>query len=888
MKHKISLFFLFIGFSVAICGQTSAQDSLPLLFHQQLETFLQEKIHLHTDKPHYISGEKIWFRAHLVDAVSHVPFPVSMYVYVELINPMDSVVARVKIRQENDAYHGNLPIPEDVPEGDYTIRAYTAFMRSQDEHYFCTKTIRISDPQARRVHTETQFVFETDRRVRATFRFASPPQSPQMEGRGEPIVPKSVKISINNGTKTDVNINDDGTAAVNFNLPATSRKRVLFLEIVVFQNLYRQFIKVPVPDNDFDVAFFPEGGSLMQGVACKIAFKAMKSNGQATGITGIVYDQSGVEIMAIKSDHLGMGNFRHLAEKGKTYYVICTNDKGQTKRFELPAAIDYGYALAVNQIRNRIMVSVLKPEESTRKDELYLIAHIRGTVYLSIPWDHEISLVLQKEQFPSGVMHFILFDANKNPISERLVFINNNDQAQVSLQPDREQFSARSLVKNKVTLTDSKGEPLTGNFSVSVTSDREVISDTTSNILTQLLLTSDLYGFIENPAFYFQNTPEAASALDFLMLTQGWRRYNIANLAQSRFSQPAFSFETGTVISGTVKSTILGRSVEGLDVNIWSYDGKYFDNTKTDKDGRFYFQGDFPDSTRFMVSAVPRRGITSMVLIPDVENFPERTLPTIPLAAINRNQLTKYADKAEQQYVFEHGERINLLSEVTISAERRPVREAQLALYQPLPPSHTITEKNIEEFPASDMFMLLSRIPGVVIRSFGDIVDNETIKIRGGSPMVVVDDIPTDVVHLTLINPEDVEQIDVIKIAGALPFFESPRNYVPFSPSGSAIMIYLKKGRANSVPLPPSYTKSIMPLGYQQPVEFYAPKYDTPEKKQRQFPDLRTTIHWEPVVQSDGSGIASFEYYTADEITPYTVIIEGVTNDGTIIRQEGK
>ena len=79
-----------------------------------------------------------------------------------------------------------------------------------------------------------------------------------------------------------------------------------------------------------------------------------------------------------------------------------------------------------------------------------------------------------------------------------------------------------------------------------------------------------------------------------------------------------------------------------------------------------------------------------------------------------------------------------------------------------------------------------------------------------------------------------------------------------------------------------------MPLGYQQPVEFYAPKYDTPEKRNAPTPDLRTTIHWQPVVQADSSGVASFEFYTADDPASYSVIIEGLGNDGSIIRKEGK
>jgi len=192
------------------------------VFHSQLAVFPQEKIYLHTDKPYYLSGERIWFRAHLVNAATHIPEPVSRYVYVELINPLDSIVTRVKIlHDDSGAYHGYLLIPDDVPEGDYTIRAYTTFMQSQEEHYFCTKTIRIVDPQARAIHTETKFTFETNRRIQATFRFSSPP----MGGNGTALVPKSVKVSVNDGKMMDLTTDNDGTTGFSFDTPSNSPKR---------------------------------------------------------------------------------------------------------------------------------------------------------------------------------------------------------------------------------------------------------------------------------------------------------------------------------------------------------------------------------------------------------------------------------------------------------------------------------------------------------------------------------------------------------------------------------------------------------------------------------------------------------------------------------------
>ncbi len=866
MTRRILLFSLLVGFSAIACGQNSIADSLALLFHQQLAAFPQEKLYLHTDKPYYITGEKIWFRAHLADAVSHVPSPVSRYVYVELINPLDSIITRAKIREEVAAYYGYMLIPDDIPEGDYTMRAYTSFMRSQDENYFFTKNIRIGDPQARVVHVDTKFTFESDKKVNAAFRFShiSPPG---------PLVPQSVKISVNSGKQMNVKIDDDGVASITFNLPSKSNQRTILLETVAFRHPYRQYIKIPVPDDDFDVTFYPEGGSILEGTSSKIAFKAMKSNGQSTDITGTLYDQAGTEIGEFKSDHLGMGSFSHLSEKGKTYYVVCKNDKDQSKRFNLPAAINQGYSLAVSQVRDKLYVSVLKPAESTQNDELFLLAHTRGIVHFAGLWDFTKNFVtIQREQFPSGVMHVILFDASLNPVSERLVFINNADQAVVTYKPDKENYATRSLVKNQVTLADREGQPLAGSFSVAVTSDKEVTADSTSNILTQLLLTSDLRGYIEDPAYYFQNSTSAGWAMDLLMRTQGWRRYSITDLTHGRFARPTSPLERGPEIAGIVKSVLLSKPAEDVDVTVMSLKGNYFDITKTNKDGQFYFHGgELPDSTRFIVNAAQKSPLKRMELIIDPETFPERTLPAVPPSVVDKNQFAKYADKAEQKYTYENGVRVVHLSEVTISAQRKPPRKS--TYYSS--PSSSITEEQMEKFPVTDLRTLLMRLPGVM-------VSGNSISIRGqGTPLLVVDDLPTDIEYIDMINVHDIAQVDVLKDASNTAMFGSRGG-------NGVIVIFTKDGNINPIKNKPFNIKTILPLGYQTAMEFYAPKYDTPEKRRAQAPDLRTTIHWQPVVQTDSIGVASFDFYTADESTSYTVVIEGLANDGRIIRQEGK
>ena len=807
MIHRILLLSLSVCISITLYAQRAIPDSLIFLFDKQLAVFPQEKIYLHTDKPYYISGERIWFRAHLVDAATHVPVSISRYVYVELINPPDSVVARIKIREEEGTYHGWLLIPDSIPESDYTLRAYTTFMRSQDENYFCTKVIRIGDPQSRLIRAEEELAVSSGRRSR---------------------VGKTASIL--------------------------------------------------TPDDDFYVAFYPEGGSLMQGAYCKLAFKAMNANGRAADVSGTVYDQDGIEITDIQSEHLGMGSFLFLAEKGNSYYAICENGKGQSKRFKLPVAVDRGYALSVNQTKDRIIISVLQPAESAQNDGLYLLAHSRGMVHFVSLWDTEKNLSFDPEQFPSGVLHLILFDGGMNPVSERLVFINNHDQAQADCQPDRDVFAARTLINNSVTVTDSEGEALPGSFSVAVTSDREVTQDSLSNILTHLLLASDLRGHIENPAYYFQNSNAPAYALDLLMRVQGWRRYNIPELAHGRLAEPASPLEVGAEIAGTIHSLLLGKPVEDIEVSATSFSGGYFDVVKTDAKGRFYlYDCEAPDSVQFMVGVVPGRGMTHMELTVDAETFPEITLPAAPPAAIDGSQFAKYIDKAERQYVSEGGMRTYRLSEVTVTAERKQKQAVYSPYYssEMLAPYSRITEEDIKRMPGMDIQTFLAgKLAGLPLSRGVNTINGRK------DPLLVIDNWTTGISELNTLHISDIAQIDILRDAAGTAAFGSRG-------VNGVIVVYTKRGEDNR-DAPTFHIKTIQPLGYQQPAAFYAPKYDTSEKRNMPDADLRITIHWQPVVQTDSSGVASFEFYTADELTTYSVIIEGVTDDGRIIRQETK
>ena len=105
----------------------------------------QEIIYIHTDRPYYVPGDTVWFRAHLVDAVTRAPISRSRYVYVELLdNAADTLIQRVIVKCDPDGVFANqLILPRHLHSGTYTLAAYTQWMRNfpVDRFYYKQLTV---------------------------------------------------------------------------------------------------------------------------------------------------------------------------------------------------------------------------------------------------------------------------------------------------------------------------------------------------------------------------------------------------------------------------------------------------------------------------------------------------------------------------------------------------------------------------------------------------------------------------------------------------------------------------------------------------------------------------------------------------------------------------
>ena len=76
------------------------------------------------DRSLYAAGETIWMRGWITEKDGETP--TSKFLYVELLRDgMESVEKRIKIKERNGMFFGQMELPDDLDSGWYTLRAYT-------------------------------------------------------------------------------------------------------------------------------------------------------------------------------------------------------------------------------------------------------------------------------------------------------------------------------------------------------------------------------------------------------------------------------------------------------------------------------------------------------------------------------------------------------------------------------------------------------------------------------------------------------------------------------------------------------------------------------------------------------------------------------------------
>jgi hypothetical protein len=230
-----------------------------------------------------------------------------------------------------------------------------------------------------------------------------------------------------------------------------------------------------------------------------------------------------------------MARFALTPEKGKSYSLRPGKALAATPPLALPAARASGCTLrTVDDYRSadaalKVVVHCTAPQRVLATAVLRERLVARAEAQVSPGAATELAIPLPRGTV--GAVRLTLFDQAEAPVAERLVYRGLGADLRVSVTPDRASYSPREKVALTVKTTDAEGRPVAADVALAVVDDAVLsfADDTTGTIQAQLYLEPEMPGqTIAEPNFYFSKDPKAPEALDLVLGTQGWRRFEWA------------------------------------------------------------------------------------------------------------------------------------------------------------------------------------------------------------------------------------------------------------------------------------------------------------------------------------------------------------------------
>lgn len=493
----------------------------------------QEKVYVQTDNSGYVENETLWFKVNVVRASLLKPTTLSRVVYVELLNAAGELMQRKVLRVEKGEAWGEFKLEPPILTGYYELRAYTREMLNWGRDVCFSRVFPI---------------------------FAKPEQP---------------------DTYTDLSI---ARIKHEENLPLGHARPFLFKS-----------------NDGININFFTEGGHRLQGQSARIAYKL--TNDRGVPLNGVVTlkNDKGEDIDETASMHEGMGLLSVPADCGRGKVEVSVD--GDSKTFSLPQAETQGYGMIVDNLSDTSQVRILVQKAQTTPSQL-LGLHI-GCRGLTCKFDTlkvgaaPVEMIVPNSYLRAGINQITLFDSAGTVLCERLVFKHPADSAQLKLSVSQNSalYSSLQPIALEMGLTDSKGKPVAADFALSVRDNEGELTDGPHHsIESNLLLASDLRGYINKPDFYFEaNDMRHNQALDLLLMVQGWSRYNFRQMAEIDTLRATQPIEEGITLDGYVLRRWRDKPLADVDLGLLLYNqngASMKSQALTNEAGYFAFKSD--------------------------------------------------------------------------------------------------------------------------------------------------------------------------------------------------------------------------------------------------------------------------------------------------------
>ena len=812
--------------------------------HQFNNIFPQEKVYLEFDNTAYFQGETIWFKAFVTHATTLKRAP-SKVLYVDFLAPTGQLILQQKLKVIAGQADGAISLMDVSTAQSREKRGVTEYPSGFYEI---------------RAYTQNMLDFSHE----AIFSRVIPVYTkPKREGEFE---------------KSHVVLKNDNPMIDGIRAEANEE------------------------DRKVNVSFFPEGGDLIAGLPCNVAFKATGNDGFE--LEGTLEYQDGSK--TVHTGHDGMGLFS-IVPKGSETVLFVTAD-GKRTRFTLPKALKSGYSMTTVPVSDSLLKVSIARTSDLAGEQTAIVATCRGDViyFQEIRDDDTSDLDIDCSGWPIGVCRMTLYNKEGRVLSSRSIFHNNEKfrSPTISLRTDsmsRQPFSKEII---NLKLTDKDGNPLRDRFCISVRDITDYGNGHTENLQSNLLLSSDLKGYIHDPAWYLEaDDQEHRDALNLLTLVQGWERYEWRLMTGQKFYAEKHRIEDSLTMNGWVLSYSRKNPVSDIDVYasvMPNYDKTKFETFEyhTDTTGYFGFDlTDFYGEAKMTINLMSKKKNGRSKFEKSTRIKFERSDRPDPKPFLKQEiDLEHNKPKKEEVDFTDDGLPLVIREDLGIVLDDVDITEKrQFVDYD----TYTSWDAQKDAEMELDLGEYTTDVNGYFleqeIRFYTD--EDEPIK-----PYFYVHDEKKILDKKPFDNPMGIDMIDVKSIiVYDKPMF--PNYFVQLTPllveyhtkhldsdwflwvdtcwdRFYLIDIQIKNERDllsyNDIRNLGRRTTTIE--GFSLPVEFYSPQY--PEGGIYGDVDARRTLYWNPNVITDSQGNARVEFYNNSYSTKYRISGAGITASG--------
>jgi len=487
------------------------------------------RLHVQLDRPMYRPGDAVWVKTWEVKtrglATEHQPF-----IQYELIDPRGQVVETKQVNHTDlGVAHNDFVLPEGAPGGKWTLKA-TAINGEVDERPFVVSSY--TPPRIAKTLDFVREAYGPGDRVEAMVELTRP------DGRPLANHPVRTLLQAAGEAVAEVSLVTDDTGAVFVaaGLPEGLSTSDGLLTVFVEEGGLTESISrsVPIVLADIQLDFFPEGGHLVDDLPGRVYFEAKNAHGEPADIQGYVTDDTGKRVADLESIHDGLGRFALTPASGRSYTAHITEPPGIQQTIDLPEARTAGCVLRsfddTHSVSDKAAVAVrcAQPQDVLVAGVFREQAVDSAPVHAGPGQDTVVHLGMGSQTGAQGVLRVTLFDGDRNPLAERLVYRGAGQDLGIEVTADRDRYGPRDEVVLTVKTTDPSGTPVPAEVALSVVDDAvvQLADDEEGHMLTRLYLEPELRESPDDPAWYYDREERlAARGLDLVMGTKGYRSF---------------------------------------------------------------------------------------------------------------------------------------------------------------------------------------------------------------------------------------------------------------------------------------------------------------------------------------------------------------------------